>query len=169
MIDHKKLFYLLIVTSLLFQGCWEENYDYNYSVAYYNASSDTIVLSLHKDECFIQPDDIRSKTLVPGDTMGDNGMQLKKEEDPIAYYINESFMDEVGLYIMDDTIRKYSQVHFDGYMCPAESSLRKTWIGPLQDLPDSVHNIFNRNSWKIYDSIENWRIMMFTIYQSDLE
>jgi len=50
-------------------------------------------------------------------------------------------------------------------------SLLVKWGGPLQSLPDSNHNFYNKKSWTIYQGGNNnkYEIIEFTIYESDLE
>jgi hypothetical protein len=50
-------------------------------------------------------------------------------------------------------------------------SLFKTWIAPLQDLPDSIHSFYNRNSWIIEEGGRKDKFVLatFTIINDDFE
>ena len=60
--------------------------------------------------------------------------------------INESFDNVFGA---GEYAIKIFQVYIDG-------KLRKNFVGPAQNLPDSIHSVYNINSWKFGKYLSNY-------------
>jgi hypothetical protein len=140
---------LLFIIILSFSGCWEKNYDYVYQIAAFNQTNDTILMQLGSKYTVNDYDKNIIDTLYPDDTSFFYGSKpIEEGLDVVKLIFNESVWDTCYLYKND--------------------SLLKYWDGPAREMPDSLNHFFNYNSWSVWLIDNDEGIVMFTIYESDL-
>lgn len=152
-----KWFFLIIILSISLNCCslfnWGEDksYDYNYTVNIINELQDTFALTVNQAG-FISASQLRARLIYPGE----NGFNVHPQslfnngEDPIEAYFASWNRDTVWCYSLDKEMKELIEIGYDtipGLIIPVRSSLKYIWIGPLQQMPDSVNNFFNYNSW----------------------
>jgi hypothetical protein len=147
------MFFIILVTLLLFNSCWTKHYDYWYQKRIKNNTVDTLlVLFGTNSEKYCGIDSIE---IMPNSNyVFESSKGIDEGENPIILFFSDasvSFTKQARVYRND--------------------SLKVTWNGPAQEMPDSIHHFYNYNSWEqwmiddeVYDGI-----VQFTIYESDFE
>ncbi|MCF8357157.1 MAG: hypothetical protein K9H26_00255 [Prolixibacteraceae bacterium] len=146
------------ILMLFLSGCWQDNPDNYYQVYVRNDTADTLLLLLGKDDA-VYNELLNYKIKPYRDTTLDwhGVIGLNNDEDPVRCVFSEGhtqFQDQARIYRHD--------------------SLKAAWEGPGREMPDSVHHFYNYNSWESWLLEEKQidgatGIVMFTIYESDLE
>ncbi|MFO7867822.1 MAG: hypothetical protein R6U95_00810 [Bacteroidales bacterium] len=139
--------------SLLLTTCLSKNYEYRYAIAFKNNTSDTLLLLLGTDTAnyelmdsfLIKPYDMNF--FHEGHTVG-----VSKDENV------KRLIFSGGYRPFEEQARVYRN-----------DSLKVTWNGPAQEMPDSIHHFYNYNSWEHWLIDEYEGIVQFTIYESDFE
>lgn len=130
--------------------CDETLPEEQYLIAYYNKTSDTVVLDKFNT---ISNSVVESYEIFPNETTLNRGsVGINKGENPIIKYLE-------GL-----------QTDIYNYNLKINDSVKVRWSGPVKDMGDTINHIYNVNSWEIitYDSISDGEIR-FTIYESDFD
>jgi hypothetical protein len=152
-IGRKTTFVLILLMMLVLNSCklfnWDKEDDFYYTQCIKNTTKDTLLLVLGKDneeynldEFKLMPDSI----LYTGLNFGVN-----KGDDPIFNNFNDGYRP------LEEQARIYRN-----------DSLLITWEGPAE-YKDSLHHFYNYNSWEYWIEDGDEGIVMFTIYESDLE
>jgi len=130
---------IIVIFTLLLLGAFQcgekiEPKDNNYTVWVHNVTSNKISIAFKDNygefsdaypEIFIIANDSSSR--FPFSPFGFNKTDV--ELNPVKYILNKNYITETLVYRND--------------------SLKVTWKGPAADLPDSIHNFYNYNSWEV--------------------
>jgi hypothetical protein len=145
------LFSLLIMLS----GCWEKNYEYDYTICLANLSKDTVNMLIGKTTLNTTEHSLYNIVIAPNDTLNGNESGLYGfETNEYTNAIEHRF--QTGWNIID-TVHIYRN-----------DSLKVEWTYPARSAPVEEHDFFNYNSW-VTTVIDNTRAILFTIYESDFE
>jgi hypothetical protein len=144
---------IIFAFSLFLLSCLSKNYDYYYKISFKNNTSDTLLLLLgtdtgsyvHLDSFIIEP---HSNFINPD--YGQEGIDKNENINKIIFNGGYRPFEEQARVFRND-------------------SLKVTWNGPAQEMPDSIHHFYNYNSWEHWLIDEYEGIVQFTIYESDFE
>ena len=88
-----------------------------------------------------------------------NGCSLDEKHRVLGFFIspNGSHDEEFG---RPDSIYVCYKVFFgssvDSMQIYINGELRKNYVGPIKELPDSIHDVYNVNSWKFGKYLSNY-------------
>lgn len=154
MIGHSR-FLMLICIVIGLQGCrlfeWDRFEGYNYQCILLNSTNDTLKFVFGSDTIVYTPEKF---FIYPDSSYQYASFDLNDEEDPVRD----------GLYKERNRLTEQVRVYVD-------DSLVINWQGPPREMADTVHHIFNYNSWEnILDKEEAMGydgMVLFTIRESD--
>ena len=148
LIGHKKAYIILI--SLLLTSCrlffLDDQGDYSYKSYILNDTEDTLKIISVKDVDIYGLDRI----ILPSEYIPfKGGRKVYKGDDVLKEHL---FVD--------------SEDSFD-VLIYLNNKLAVKWIGPAQEMGDSIHHFYNYDSWDV-ELIDNEYEIIFTILESDM-
>jgi hypothetical protein len=152
---------------------WDPDYESCHQVRIANSTNDTLIFSVITKHlcpsCEVAAED--AWKLLPDDNIHIAAQPKMSGFDLLNDYCGSSLDTAMVYKIIDDTLNSKKLYVLNLYNAYYHVLPVVKWGGTLQDLPDSIHSFYNKNSWVFSKNPNNSKaeVITFTITEDDLK